>query len=103
MKRDLLTVATVFVFSLGVYGSKPQWLHDEAEDTQSFVLTVKSVHSIDIRGAIGYPTPCFRTCRLSVFRHLERLKVQTIKARHLCLIPRNTETSSLAQHRHTAH
>ena len=42
MKRDLLTVATVFVFSLGVYGSKPQWLHDEAEDTQSFVLTVKS-------------------------------------------------------------
>jgi len=42
MKRDLLTVATVFVFSLGVYGSKPQWLYDEAKDTQSVVLTVKS-------------------------------------------------------------
>jgi len=29
MKRDLLTVITVFVFSLGVYGSKTQSLHDE--------------------------------------------------------------------------
>ena len=42
MQRDLLTVATVFVFSLSVYGSKPQWLHDEAKDTQSVVLTVRS-------------------------------------------------------------
>jgi hypothetical protein len=39
MKRDLLTVITVLVFSLGVYGSKTQLLHDEAGDV---VLTVKS-------------------------------------------------------------
>ena len=46
MKRDLLTVSSVFVFSLGVYGSKPQWLHDEANDTRSVVLTVKSGPSL---------------------------------------------------------
>jgi hypothetical protein len=42
MKRDLLTVITVFVFSLGVYGSKTQLLHDEAGDTRSVVLAVKN-------------------------------------------------------------
>jgi hypothetical protein len=42
MKRDLLTVITVFVFSLGVYGSKTQLLHDEAGDMRSVVLTVKN-------------------------------------------------------------
>jgi hypothetical protein len=42
MKRDLLTVITVFVFSLGVYGSKTQLLHDEAGDMRSGVLTVKN-------------------------------------------------------------
>ena len=42
MKRDLLTVITVFVFSLGVYGSKTQLLHDEAGDMRSVVLAVKN-------------------------------------------------------------
>ena len=97
MQRDLLTVATVFVFSLSVYGSKPQWLHDEAKDTQSVALTVRSGLPFDIRGAIGYLTLCSRTCRVSVFRHLELITGQIIKAQHLCLIPSNTETSSLDQ------
>ena len=42
MKRDLLTVITVLVFSLGVYGSKTQSLHDEAGGRPSGVLTVKN-------------------------------------------------------------
>lgn len=39
---DLLTVATVFVFTLGVYGPKPHCLYGEA-DARSVVLTVKNV------------------------------------------------------------
>ena len=42
MKQDLLTVITVFVFGLGVYGSKTQLLHDEAGDMRGVVLTVKN-------------------------------------------------------------
>jgi hypothetical protein len=49
---------------------------------------------IDIRGAIGHLRlpPGFRSCRLSVFRHPELITGQTIKARHLCLMSKNTET-----------
>jgi hypothetical protein len=49
---------------------------------------------IDIRGAIGHlrPPPGFRSCRLNVFRHPELITGQTIKARHLCLMSKNTET-----------
>jgi len=42
MKRDLLTVITVFVFGLGVYGSKTQLLNDEAGDARSVVWAVKN-------------------------------------------------------------
>jgi hypothetical protein len=50
------------------------------------------VHLFDIRGAIGHLRPGFRSCRLSVFRHPELITGPTIKARHLCLMSKSTET-----------
>jgi hypothetical protein len=53
---------------------------------------------IDIRGAIGRLRPPlgFRSCRICVFRHPELITGQTIKARHLCLMSKSTETGVTA-------
>ena len=41
--------------------------------------------------------PGFRSCRLSVFRYPELITGQTIKARHLCLMSKSTETDDRPQ------